>query len=115
MKGYDKIESFLNQVKSKAKVFDIAFRSRDKNISNLGQLGIMPSQRQDIILELSANNYISGPNKDNFNPILPDFYEFGTTINGKEVYIKLNKGLTDKMVDCMSFHLAEKPMIFPFK
>jgi hypothetical protein len=45
---------------------------------------------------------------------MPDFYEFGLSINDKEVYIKLSTGGENKRVDCMSFHIAEYKMNYPF-
>lgn len=40
---------------------------------------------------------------------------FGIDIKGKEVYIKLSKGLPNGPVICHSFHVAERKMKYPFK
>jgi len=111
----DEIEKFLKDLKEKIKIFDIAFRGRRTNISDLGELGIMPSQRKDCILGLTLDNYSTGPNKDNYDTTLPDYYEFGAMINDKEVYIKLSPGLPNKKADCMSFHIAKKPLSYPYR
>jgi hypothetical protein len=63
---------------------------------------------------LTHENYSSGPNKDTYDASKPDYFEFGLIIKGKEVYIKLSPGLENKPVDCMSFHVAEYKMNYPF-
>ena len=78
-------------------------------------LDMIPSQRDLILKNLTANNYIGGPKEDTYHPKMPDYYEFGITIKGKEVYIKINIGLLNKPIDCMSFHTAEFPMEYPLK
>lgn len=60
-------------------------------------------------------NYYSGPNTNAYEPSKPDYYEFGVYIHGNEVYIKISLGLPNKMIDCMSFHIAEFAMYYPLK
>lgn len=51
--------------------------------------------------------------KDDTNP--PLLFVFGKDINNKQIYIKLKiKGSPMKHVLCVSFHYAEKKMIFPY-
>ena len=111
----DEVEKFLNELKQKIKVFDIAFRQRDKNIDGLSELGIIPDQRKEIILNLKPEHYSSGPKKDTHDPSKPDYYEFGILLRNKEIYIKLSKGLPNKSVDCISFHIARQKMSLPLK
>jgi len=115
MTSKQEVELFLNQLKDKIKVFDVAFRPRDKNIECLAELDITPSKRIEYLMNLRVEDYYSGPNKDTFDSTKPDYYEFGIQIKGKEVYIKISPGLPNKMVDCMSFHIAEFPMNYPLK
>jgi len=109
------VEEFLRNIKDKIKIFEIAFRPRDKNNSALAELDILPRDRIQYIMELTAENYYSGPSKDTYDPGKPDYYEFGIQIKNREVYIKLSLGLPNKRVDCMSFHLAEHPITYPLK
>jgi len=109
------VESFLRNLFDKIKVCNIAFRPRDKNLDALAELDITSDKRIEHLLNLKAENYYSGPNKDTFDPTKPDYYEFGIQIKGKEVYIKISLGLFNKRVDCMSFHPAEFPMKYPLK
>lgn len=109
------VESFLNRIKEKIKIFGIAFRPRDKNLLALAELDITPIKRLDYLMNLKTENYYGGPLQDSYDQTKPDYYEFGVQVNGKEVYIKISSGLPNKMADCMSFHIAEFPMNYPLK
>ena len=109
------IQAYLSQLKTKLGVFSIVFRNREKNLNALAELDIMPKQREDFLKDLTPEDYCSGPNPDRDDPDRPYYYEFGIVVNGAEVYIKLSLGLTNKPVDCISFHVAEWPMKYPLK
>jgi len=109
------VEIFLKELFDKIKFRDIAFRPRDKNLDALAELDITPIKRIEYLLALKVEDYYSGPNKDTYDPSKPDYYEFGIQIKGKEVYVKISLGLQGKMVDCMSFHIAEFSMSYPLK
>jgi hypothetical protein len=109
------IEQFLNDLRDKIRFFEISFRPRDKNLQALADLDITAIKRLEYIMNLKAENYYAGPKPDTYNTTLPDYYEFGLQIKGVEVYIKISKGLPNKPADCMSFHPAEFPMIYPLK
>ena len=115
MTDRDEVEKFLNELKQKIKMFDIVFRQRDQNIKGLSELGIIPNQRKEFILTLKPEHYSSGPHKDTHDPLKPDYYEFGILLRNNEIYIKLSKGLPNKSVDCMSFHIAKHKMSLPLK
>ncbi len=109
------VDEFLNTLKEKIKVFDIAFRPRDKNLASLAELDISPIDRIQYLMHLTAEDYYSGPNDDTYDPQKPAYYEFGICIKKQEVYVKISLGLPNKRVDCMSFHIAEYPIIYPLK
>ena len=58
---------------------------------------------------------MSGPNRDTYDLNKPDYFEFGITIKSFEVYIKISVGMPNKMIDCMSFHKAERIINYPLK
>jgi hypothetical protein len=109
------VELFLQRLKEKLKIFGVVFRPREKNTAALLQLDMTPQQRLECICKLTVKDYYAGPKKDTHDPSRPDYYEFGITVKKEQVYIKLSPGLPGKMVDCMSFHIAEWPMNLPLK
>jgi hypothetical protein len=44
-----------------------------------------------------------------------DMWVFGKTIKKREVYIKITMGPIGSSVICISFHLAQHKMNYPFK
>jgi hypothetical protein len=111
----DDVDSFLREFKIKAKTFhDINFYPRKKNTEALFQLAITAKKREEVIMGLTVENYYRGPTKDTYSD-RPDYFEFGTMVNGKEVYVKLNLGKFNKVPDCMSFHISEHKLKYPFR
>ena len=115
MSSRNQVEEFLRTLKEKIKIFDIAYRNREKNLNALAALEITPVERNNYIKKLKVEDYYRGPIKDTENPLNPDYFEFGIIINGIETYIKINLGRENKRVDCISFHKAEMTINFPFK
>lgn len=88
-------------------------QQRKKNIDTLAELGILPEDVFDLLLELTPENYYKGPSKDYNTDEKDCIWEFGIKINERDIYIKL-KLMTDFVKD-ISFHFAERPLIFPFQ
>lgn len=86
---------------------------REKNIRTLAALGLLPEDVFQILLELTPENYYRGPSQDYDTGESDCIWEFGITIEQKEIYIKLK--LTDDFVKDISFHFAEREMDFPLK
>lgn len=111
----EQVEQFLNQFHEKLKIFDIRFRDdRGKNQQTLFQLEISPTYRLEVIKNLQAQDYYRGPSDDTLNH-LSDLWEFGKTIKGQEVYIKITMGKPNSHTICISFHIAEHKINYPFK
>ena len=111
----EQIEEFLSRLKTKLFIFGVVFRPRDKNLDTLALLDITPNDRLNYLKNLKIENYYTGPNRDTFETIKPDYFEFGIEIKTVEIYIKISLGLPNKPVDCMSFHVAERPIQYPLK
>lgn len=97
------------------KIWDIVFMDdRAKNTQTLSLLEISPAVRKKVINELSLEDYSEGPLPDK-QFLGNDLWVFGKAVKQQEVYIKITLGLVNKNVICISFHVAEYPMNYPFK
>jgi len=94
---------------------------RQKNQRTLIDLGLTLNEQAKIILSLTPDNYVSGPDRDRDRPGF--VWVFGAVIYNTEVYIKLKiaeytpKGNSAPVREalCISFHPAKDPMNYPLK
>lgn len=111
----DDVQRFLEQFHSRMKVFGIIYRDdRGKNQKTLEELEIVPSFRKVIIENLRVEDYVEGPLIDTLNQ-LGEMWVFGRDVKGREVYIKIMISNVGGQTICISFHLAESKLIYPFK
>ena len=112
----EKVQQFLDNFKTKLSVFNIVYRDdRDKNLQALAELEITGTGRTELIKSLKAENYCAGPTKNELYKNHPDYWEFGMQIKNKEVYIKIEMGLPNSSVICISFHVAAHDLKYPLK
>lgn len=111
----EEVQKFLNEFNIKAQVFGIYFRNdRQKNQETLLLLDISPLQREMIVKNLQVQDYVEGPVIDILNKE-GEMWVFGKDVKGREVYIKITLGYENGQTICISFHIAEHPMTYPFK
>ena len=109
------VETFLNQFHEKLKIFSIIFREdRFKNVETLAALEITTQYREQVVKKIKVEDYSQGPIEDNLYH-LGDMWVFGKDVKGKEVYIKISLGKSNSQTICISFHIAEYKMNYPFK
>lgn len=109
------VESFLKDFKEKLLIWDVLFLDiRNKNFETLILLEISPDIRKSILLNLNFSNYSQGPLLDKLNN-LKEMWVFGVFIKNIEIYIKISLGEFASSVICISFHIAEFKMNYPFK
>ena len=109
------MQKFLDDFHQKTKVFDLVFRNdRDKNIHSLLKLEISSLQRQQIIAALHAEDYSEGPLPDTLHQI-SEMWVFGRKLKKQEIYIKISMGRPGSQTICISFHIADRAMNYPFK
>lgn len=109
------VELFLDSFHAKMKIFGILYRDdRGKNQRTLEELEIVPAYRKVIIENLNAEDYIEGPVIDTLNR-LGELWVFGKDVRGREIYIKIALGMQGGQTICISFHIAEHPLKYPFK
>jgi hypothetical protein len=79
------------------------------------QLGFTKQNCKQEILNLSVSDYCAGPKPDKDRPGV--IWEFGKKIRGHDVYIKLKiaEAGSIRIAKCISFHIAEFPIINPLK
>lgn len=108
------VERCLQEFKTKRSIFSVIFLDRDKNSTRtLLKLGISGDNRLTCLRELEAADYVQGP-LANQQPT-EALWVFGRTIWRREIYIKVSLGRPNNPVLCISFHLAEHPLRYPFK
>lgn len=88
---------------------------RQENKKTLLQIGLTKKNCQNEILNLSVSDYCAGPKQDKDRPGV--IWEFGKKIRGHDVYIKLKiaEAGSVRIAKCISFHIAEFPIINPLK
>lgn len=115
MTTLQQVESFLNDFKTKAKIFGLFFRdARQKNTQALFDLELTHFKRREIVDSIVAKDYSEGPNDDQLHGIA-SLWVFGKTYKKKEIYIKISMGHENNPAICISFHTAEYPMNYPLK
>lgn len=109
------VESYLQAFQTKLSVFSVVFLDRDKNSTKtLLKLGISGDNRLACLRELEPTDYVQGPTA-NQQPTEAPLWVFGRTIRRREIYIKVTLGRPNGSVLCISFHVAEHPLSYPFK
>ena len=115
MASEKEVEKYLKELKVKIKVFGLFFLDdRGKNQQTLYDLEISPVKRKEIIANLKLEDYSDGPLKEKMRGILP-MWVFGKEVKNNEVYIKISMGVENNSAICISFHIAEQPMNYPYK
>ena len=109
------VQRFLRTFHAKLKVFDILFRDeRGKDQQALFDLDITPVYRVEIIKTLAVTDYSAGPIVSELGKNT-ELWVFGKDVKKREVYIKIMLGAEGFQTICISFHLAEHRLSYPFK
>lgn len=107
---------FLRNFKEKMKIFDILFLDdRGKNVQSLATLEITPMRRKQVLESLDVLDYSAGPLAESAYGGGKEMWVFGKEVRSLEIYIKITMGFAGAAVICISFHLAEHPMRYPFR
>ncbi|KKL62356.1 hypothetical protein LCGC14_2186030 [marine sediment metagenome] len=115
----DEVVGFLSLFKGCLMLERYDVRDREKNRQALIDLDIAPQERREVLLGLEPEDYVAGPKPDDTDHT-KDVWEFGTSLEGTEVYVKLrvvkdpNKSTVYRAL-VWSFHPAEYPMDYPLR
>lgn len=107
----DKVTKFLCDFRAlKADAWEVLFKELG-NAQLLASLEMRTEERNKLIEALNEEDYSEGP------VVLSDgeAWIFGKMYKGKELCIKIMIGWYGEEVICISFHLSENKIIYPFK
>lgn len=111
----EEVKDFLDQFNAKMKIWGILYMDdRVKNVEAIQELAIVPSYRRIVIESLVEEDYVQGPIIDLLNE-QGEMWVFGKNVKDQEVYIKISIGYQNSQTICISFHIAEHPLKYPFK
>ena len=109
------VDFFLANFKVKLSIWGLLFLSnRQKNTQTLADLEISINDVKAVLADLVLGDYSDGPLPETFYGS-SEMWVFGKRIKGQEVYIKITLGLPSNQTICISFHIAEHPMTYPFR
>ena len=108
-----KVKLFLFQFKEFTQE-RFSFYPRDESLGTIARLGITVQQAKDEILGLTYEDYYRGPIPDT-GPKGGEYWEFGKTIYGQEIFIKLKAVSEYRVAICFSFHTPDKTIEYPYK
>jgi hypothetical protein len=116
----EEVASFLKRVKrgivqSGADPPRFLVLHRDKNSATMTRLEYTSADVKNAILELSVEDYCSGPDPD--PDVRGEVWVFGKRVQELEVYVKL-KLFGDSRAEgvrLISFHKAEAPLAYPLR
>jgi hypothetical protein len=117
MADIEQIRGFLDKAKRLIKSGSFDFVPRKKNMDSIKSAGLTIKHVKEIILSLNYKNYCRGPVVDSGYNRQGFVWEFGYDIDGVDFYIKLKieeRGGKECLV-CLSFHIAEYPVYYPYK
>lgn len=113
MRSKEEVEKYLKELIDKIKIFDVIIEDRKEFYELQKEFEITQSYCKEEIKKLTYKNYYKGPSEDKINK--GEYWEFGKLIKKTEVYIKINKGIPNRNVICISFHKAKHKMTYPLK
>lgn len=111
----EEVASFLKEAKSLISDGKILLVRRSVNLQDIADIGLTFDGCTKELLSLTIEDYSSGPEPDRDYP--GEIWIFGKLILGYEVYIKLKIDRAEqfKQATCISFHIAEYPLKYPYK
>lgn len=115
MTSKEEVSDFLAGFKAKLGIWGVVYREdRMKNAAALLLLDIVPARRTEILKDLELTDYAEGPLEERLYGGAA-MWVFGRRVSQQEVYIKITMGMAGRQVICISFHPADRPMVYPFK
>lgn len=115
MPSKEEIQLYLKEFHYKMGFWGVIFRDdRSKNTQTMLDLEITRESKIKVLNELKFDDYSEGPLPEKLYGGA-DMWIFGKMVKGSEVYIKITMGVTNSQTICISFHVAEHKMSYPYK
>ena len=109
------VKRFLEDFKTKLGIWGVLYRDdRSKNTQTILLLEIPTAVREQVLKDLQVEDYSEGPLDDTIYGGA-SMWVFGKMVKTHEIYIKITMGIAGSKVICISFHVAEHKMNYPFK
>jgi hypothetical protein len=109
------VERFLADFKTKLGFWGLLILTgRRKNFDTIKELEFSIEDVKNELKNLELRDYAEGPVKEALFQGA-DMWVFGKVIQSREIYIKITLGQPSSKVLCISFHFAEKPLVYPYK
>lgn len=108
------VRAFLEVLKRAVSEFGLPVVSRTENNRTLAQLGLTKKNQEDIVFGLTPADYVKGPEPDRDQP--GEIWVFGKRVEKCLLYLKFKimNAATLPRAKCISFHIADEPMKFPY-
>ncbi|MGL5056653.1 MAG: type II toxin-antitoxin system MqsR family toxin [Fusobacteriaceae bacterium] len=100
------IQEFLDRCSHKVLNGKLKLIPRQKNMDSIYSMGLSILNIEEIIAELTIENYYKGPTPDHKDKE-EEVWEFLVDFEEYPIYIKLRLDEKDDLVVCISFHEAE--------
>jgi len=107
--------SFLKKFKRRMGIDGLDIVPREVNLSDIAMLALTIDAVEEEVLSLTTDHYVSGPEADRDNVSGAPVWVFGKMIIDNEVYIKLTHNDDRNKAICVSFHVADRPMEYPYR
>lgn len=111
------VNEVLLRIKTAVATGRYQFIGRRKNLQSIATAGLLPEHVKQLILGLTFKSYLNGPEDDiDNNFVSGEVFLFGLALSGDEYYVKLKLFTRDdeESCTCISFHIAEKPLYYPY-
>ena len=106
--SHEEIERVLKDMREAIQAEKFVFVKRRKNLDTLTELGLMPEDIPDELMDLSCSEYIKGPEQDRDQKESDYFWIFKKKISWQVIYIKFKvEYQIDGGVKVVSFHIDE--------
>lgn len=111
------VNDALLRIKSAVASGRYQFINRRKNLTSLAAAGLLPKHVIQYILGLTYKQYLHGPEQESDASFFPGLvFVFGCQVCQDEFFVKvkLYQQSDEEWCTCLSFHIAEKPLYYPY-